>query len=185
MSVVYAQSLHSEAISIQHVQSASSLPLMVGRCRVYLNLELSPLRLPMLHSGSSPPKKCTKTFREKFKHAFKIYSIWPQASTLQTHIRIAVLLVWGSLGLTPSTYTPSINTTYSARLIILSCTSGKLSSTDYICVHTPHIDGISNTPSHMRSHICSTGHTCYTSRLIPRLSRTASDGKLGGAMEQG
>ena len=73
-----------------------------------LKLELSPLWLPMLHSGSSPPKKCTKTFREKFKCAFKIYSIWPQASTLQTHIRNAVPLVWGSLRLTPSTYTPSI-----------------------------------------------------------------------------
>ena len=50
-----------------------------------LKLELSPLRLPTLHSGSSPalPCKCTRTFnfREIFKHAFKIYGIWPQAQS--------------------------------------------------------------------------------------------------------
>ena len=47
-----------------------------------LKLELSPIRLPTLHSGSSPPSKCTRTFnfREKCKRAFKIYGIGPLAS---------------------------------------------------------------------------------------------------------
>ena len=53
-----------------------------------VNLDPSPLWLPTLHSGSGPalPCKCTRTFNfwEIFKHAFKIYSIWPQASN--THI---------------------------------------------------------------------------------------------------
>ena len=53
-------------------------------------LELSPLRLPTLHSGSSPALPCTRTFNfwEIFKHAFQIYSIWPQA---HKHITNALL----------------------------------------------------------------------------------------------
>ena len=50
----------------------------------------------------------TFNFWEIFKCAFKIYSIWPQASKharmLQTHFRNAVLLVWGLLRLTPITF---------------------------------------------------------------------------------
>ena len=99
------------------VRSGSCLPLMVGpqllqqtRSKVpcVLKFEPSPLLLPMLHTGSSPAlpfiySKCMRTFnfREIFKCAFKIYGIWPQASMLQTHVRNAVLLVWGSLRLTP------------------------------------------------------------------------------------
>ena len=66
-------------------------------------LELSPLRLPTLHSGSSPALPCTRTFNfwEIFKRAFQIYGIWPQARMLQTHFCNAVLLVWGSLRLAP------------------------------------------------------------------------------------
>ena len=43
----------------------------------------------------------TFNFWEIFKRAFKIYGIWPQASTLRTHFRNAVPLVWGSLRLAP------------------------------------------------------------------------------------
>ena len=39
-----------------------------------------------------------------FKCAFKIDNIWLQACMLQTHFRIAVPLVWGSLMLTPMNY---------------------------------------------------------------------------------
>ena len=64
-----------------------------------LKLGPCPLRLPTLHSGSSPalpftllrlPTKCTRTFnfREIFKHAFKIYGIWPQANK---HVHIHTL----------------------------------------------------------------------------------------------
>ena len=50
-----------------------------------LKLEPSLLRLPMLHSGSSPALPFTYlmrmfNFRELFKRAFKIYGIWPQAN---------------------------------------------------------------------------------------------------------
>ena len=78
---------------------------------VGVKLEPSPLRLPTLHSGSSPgcpalPWKCTRTFNfwEIFKGAFKIYGIRPQASKqarIHTHFRNAVPLVWGSLRLAP------------------------------------------------------------------------------------
>ena len=77
-----------------------SLPLIVSpyllwqtRSKVpcVLKFEPSPLRLPMPHSGSSPPLpfpymylliKCTRTFnfREIFKRAFKIYGTYMAAS---------------------------------------------------------------------------------------------------------
>ena len=63
-----------------------------------LKFEPSLLQLPILHSGSRPALPFTYltrtfNFREIFKHAFKIYG--KQTSTLQTHFRNAVLLVWG------------------------------------------------------------------------------------------
>ena len=87
-----------------------------------LKLEPSPLRLPTLHSCSSPalpchalhplrlPTKCTRTlnFREIFKRAFKIYGIWLQAhmySRIHSHLHNAVPLVWGLLRLIPTIHT--------------------------------------------------------------------------------
>ena len=71
--------------SVAAVTNKSKVPCV-------LKLEPSPLRLPMLHSGSSPAlsslsTKCTRTFnfREIFKRAFKIYGIWPQANTYVTN----------------------------------------------------------------------------------------------------
>ena len=73
-----------------------------------LKLEPFPLQLPTLHSGNSPALCFTRTFnfQEVFKRTFKIYGIWPQASTyvrMQTYFRNAVPLVWGSLRLTTIT----------------------------------------------------------------------------------
>ena len=75
-----------------------------------LKLEPSPLRLPTLHSGSSQALPFTYQVHKEvqfsgiFKCAFKIYSYGhKQTSTLQTHFRNAITLVWGSLRLAPIT----------------------------------------------------------------------------------
>ena len=57
-----------------------------------------------------PPAPSSIFIMLKFKRAhFKIYGIWPQAikqaskqASLHTHVCNAVMLVWGSLRLTPS-----------------------------------------------------------------------------------
>ena len=78
-----------------------------------LQLEASPLRLPMLHSGSSPAlpihllrlpilsARGRSIFR-KYLCTFKIYGIWPQADRHAYASCNAVPLVWGSLRLPPA-----------------------------------------------------------------------------------
>ena len=62
-----------------------------------LKLELSdsPLRLPTLHSGSSPPSKCTRTynFREIFKRALKIYGIGAASEQASTYVTDTAVLL--------------------------------------------------------------------------------------------
>ena len=93
------------------------------RCCLCFNLSHL---LPTLHSGSSPVLPFTywgyllsawghPQFWEICKCKFKIYGIWPQASTLQTHFCYALLLVWGSLKLTPI-----IGYSYTCALFLLT-----------------------------------------------------------------
>ena len=66
-----------------------------------LKLEPSPLRLPTLHSGSSPALPFTYLLSARGRSKFTVYG-HKQACTLQTHLHNAVTLVWGSLRLPQS-----------------------------------------------------------------------------------
>ena len=67
-------------------------------------------------SMPSPSAHGRSIFRKIFKHAFKIYGIWPQARTL-THFCNAVPLVWGSLRLAPMSRELKRNETNSHTMI--------------------------------------------------------------------
>ena len=77
-----------------------------------LKCEPSPLRLPMLYSGSSPALPFTyllsaqgRSIFGKYLNAHLKFTVYDrkQTSTLQTHFHNAVPLVWGSLRLAPIT----------------------------------------------------------------------------------
>ena len=109
MSAVYAQALlEARSQTGDIIQSANSLPLMVGPqlpCRTrsklpcMLKLEPYPLQLLALHSGSRG--YLGRSIFGKYLCAFKIYGICPQADRQTYASRSAVPLVWGSLRLAP------------------------------------------------------------------------------------